>query len=168
MTADVAATVATTLAPSPVNNNNTATLTGHYTTADERKELLASSAHESSPKKTAVDQDDEGGHENEPQPAATKKSIRFFAIIVALALSGLLTSLEGTITSTALPTITANLGGANLYIWIVNGFYLTQYVEHTKSPPLYAFPYSSKSYNTGPPFNHYSGKSPIFMAVDGP
>ncbi|KAI2882623.1 hypothetical protein CBS11852_9627 [Aspergillus niger] len=60
------------------------------------------------------------------QPATTKKSVRFFAIIAALALSGLLTSLEATITSTALPTITADLGGASLYVWVVNGFYLTQ------------------------------------------
>ena len=75
-------------------------------------------------------------NEKEPQPAATKKSVRFFAIIVALALSGLLTSLETTITSTALPTITAGLGGADLYIWVVNGFYLTQYVEFVALLPL--------------------------------
>lgn len=70
------------------------------------------------------------------QPATTKKSVRFFAIIAALALSGLLTSLEATITSTALPTITADLGGASLYVWVVNGFYLTQYghlTTHTVS-----------------------------------
>ncbi|PWY77356.1 MFS general substrate transporter [Aspergillus heteromorphus CBS 117.55] len=59
-------------------------------------------------------------------PVASKKSFRFYAIIVALALSGLTTSLEATITSTALPTITADLGGGDLYIWVVNGFYLTQ------------------------------------------
>ena len=140
MTSDVAATVATTLAPLPVNNNNTAALAGEYTSADEREQTTASSVHENSSKETAVDQGDEGGDEKEPQPAATKKSIRFFAIIAALALSGLLTSLEATITSTALPTITANLGGADLYIWIVNGFYLTQYVERSALlPPDFPF-----------------------------
>lgn len=129
MTQDVAVTVATTLAPLPVNNNNTAALAGEHTSVDKRDQITASSVHESSAKEIAVDQGDERGTEKEPQPAATKKSIRFFAIIAALALSGLLTSLEATITSTALPTITADLGGADLYIWIVNGFYLTQYVE---------------------------------------
>ena len=135
MTSDVAATVATTLAPLPVNNNNTAALAGEYTSPDEREETTASSIHKSSSKETAVNEGDEGGDEKEPQPAATKKSIRFFAIIAALALSGLLTSLEATITSTALPTITADLGGADLYIWIVNGFYLTQYVERSALLP---------------------------------
>lgn len=56
----------------------------------------------------------------------TKKSFGFYAIIVALALTNLLTSLEQTITSTALPTVTADLGGASLYVWVVNGYYLTQ------------------------------------------
>ncbi|KAL9096784.1 MAG: hypothetical protein Q9165_001272 [Trypethelium subeluteriae] len=54
-------------------------------------------------------------------PALTKKGFGFFAIIVALALTGLLTSLEATITSTALPTIISDIGGGNLYIWTVNG-----------------------------------------------
>ena len=136
MTSDVAATVATTAAPLPVINNNIAALAGEYTSADEREQTTASSVHESSSKETAVDKGDGGGDEKEPQPAATKKSIRFFAIIAALALSGLLTSLEATITSTALPTITADMGGADLYIWVVNGFYLTQYVQHaTLLPP---------------------------------
>lgn len=140
MTSDVAAMVATTLAPLPVNNNNTAAPVGEYTGADERGQTTASSVHERSSKETAVDEGDKGGDEKEPQPAATKKSIRFFAIIAALALSGLLTSLEATITSTALPTITADLGGADLYIWIVNGFYLTQYVERSALlPPDFPF-----------------------------
>lgn len=140
MPSDVAATVATTLAPLSVNNNNnnnnTVNLTRKYTDADKREKKTASSVHESSSKETAVDQGDGAGDEKEPQPAATKKSIRFFAIIAALAFSGLLTSLEATITSTALPTITANLGGADLYIWIVNGFYLTQYVQRSALLPL--------------------------------
>ena len=127
--------VATTLAPLPVNNNNTAAPVRDYTGVDEREQATASSVHERSSKETAVDQDDKGGDEKGTQPAATNKSIRFFAIIAALALSGLLTSLEATITSTALPTITARLGGADLYIWIVNGFYLTQYVERSALPP---------------------------------
>ena len=140
MTSGVAATVATTIAPLPVNNNNTAALAGEYTSADQREQTTASSVHESSSKETAVVKGDQGEDEKEPRPAATKKSIRFFAIIAALALSGLLTSLEATITSTALPTITSDLGGADLYIWVVNGFYLTQYVERSALlPPDFLF-----------------------------
>lgn len=60
--------------------------------------------------------------------APTKKSFGFFAIIAALALTGLLTSLEATITSTALPPIVADVGGGELYFWVANGYYLTQYV----------------------------------------
>lgn len=63
---------------------------------------------------------------SEDKPTKTKKSFGFYAIILALALTSLLTSLEATITSTALPTITSDLGGASLYVWVVNGYYLTQ------------------------------------------
>ena len=140
MTLDVAATVATTVAPLPVNNNNTAALAGEYTSADERVQTMASSVRGNFSREVVIDQGDRGGDEKEPQPAATKKSIRFFAIIAALALSGLLTSLEATITSTALPTITAGLGGADLYIWVVNGFYFTKYVEYAALlPPDFPF-----------------------------
>ncbi|KAI1374325.1 major facilitator superfamily protein [Hypoxylon crocopeplum] len=52
------------------------------------------------------------------------KSLRFWLILVALSFAGLLTSLEATITSTALPTIVASLGGEANYIWAVNGYYL--------------------------------------------
>ena len=60
--------------------------------------------------------------------AAQKKSLRFYAIIVALSFTGLLTALEATITSTALPTIIDVLGGADLYIWVVNVYFLTMYI----------------------------------------
>ena len=56
-----------------------------------------------------------------------KKGIRFWAIILALAVTGLLTALEATITSTALPTIIEALGGASLYVWVINLYFLTMY-----------------------------------------
>ncbi|CAI7632913.1 unnamed protein product [Penicillium bialowiezense] len=76
--------------------------------------------------KTAAGGQHQPSNAAEPEPTTTKKSFGFYAIIVALALTSLLTSLEATITSTALPTITADLGSANLYVWVVNGYYLTQ------------------------------------------
>jgi hypothetical protein len=142
MTSNVAATVLTTVATVPVNNNNTTALAGDHTNADaELEQTTPSNAGDSSSKETVVGERDEGGDGKEIQPAAPKKSFRFFAIIAALALSGLLTSLEATITSTALPTITANLGGAELYIWVVNGFYLTQYVGRSALLPLPDLPF---------------------------
>ena len=63
----------------------------------------------------------------EPVPDAQvgdKKGWRFAMIIIALSVTGLLTSLENTITSTALPTIVEDLKGDNLYIWVVNAYTL--------------------------------------------
>ncbi|KAL9609533.1 MAG: hypothetical protein Q9167_005712 [Letrouitia subvulpina] len=62
-----------------------------------------------------------------PEEATPKKTLRFWAIIVALSVTGLLTALEATITSTALPTIIDALGGASLYVWVINLYFLTMY-----------------------------------------
>jgi hypothetical protein len=56
--------------------------------------------------------------------SAARKPWRFYAIIVALGFTGLLTALEATVTSVALPTIIDKLGGANLFIWAVNVYFL--------------------------------------------
>ncbi|CAM1501083.1 Fc.00g102450.m01.CDS01 [Cosmosporella sp. VM-42] len=62
-----------------------------------------------------------------------KKTIRFWSLMVAISFAGLLTALEATITSTALPSIIADLGGGDLYIWAVNGYLLAM----TSLQPLY-------------------------------
>ena len=64
----------------------------------------------------------------ETSPPEPKKTIAFWSIILALAFAGLLTALEATIVSTALPTIISVLGGGELYIWTVNIYFLTTYV----------------------------------------
>jgi hypothetical protein len=61
--------------------------------------------------------------EKSPQPF--KKGPRFWAIMVVLALAGLLTALEATITSTVLPVIVAELDGGDSYIWVANAYFLT-------------------------------------------
>ncbi|GLA93265.1 hypothetical protein AtubIFM61612_010459 [Aspergillus tubingensis] len=94
--------------------------------AEPEQSITPNVTGEVSSKEIIAEKQNHREHDEAPQLATEKKSFRFFAIIAALALSGLLTSLEATITSTALPTITADLGGANLYVWVVNGFYLTQ------------------------------------------
>ncbi|OQV03821.1 hypothetical protein CLAIMM_08815 [Cladophialophora immunda] len=68
-----------------------------------------------------------------PSTTGLKKGLRFWMIVVALSFTGLLTALEATITSTALPSIIADLGGGDLYIWAVNGYFLTM----TALQPLY-------------------------------
>ncbi|KAL2202985.1 methylenomycin A resistance protein [Sarocladium strictum] len=61
--------------------------------------------------------------ETEPAHVAQpKRDWRFWALLVSISLAGLLTALEGTITSTALPSIVNDLGGGHLYVWVVNGY----------------------------------------------
>ncbi|KAI0836426.1 putative efflux pump antibiotic resistance protein [Hypoxylon sp. FL0890] len=54
-----------------------------------------------------------------------KHSLRFWAIMGSLTITGLMSALEGTITTSALPIITRSLGGGNLYIWVPNAFFLS-------------------------------------------
>ena len=56
-----------------------------------------------------------------------KRGFRFWMIMLALAVTSILSALEGTIVSTALPTIVEHLGGAELFIWTVNGYFLTRW-----------------------------------------
>jgi len=55
---------------------------------------------------------------------ATMRTWRFWAIIVSLMITGLVSALEGTIITSALPTITEALGGGNAYIWVPNAYLL--------------------------------------------
>jgi MFS family permease len=54
-----------------------------------------------------------------------RTSWRFWAIIASLMITGLMSALEGTIITSALPTITEALGGGNAYIWVPNAFLLS-------------------------------------------
>jgi hypothetical protein len=62
-----------------------------------------------------------------PNTAAeeTHRGVRFWCIILAVAVTGILSALEGTVVGTALPTIINDLGGAEQYIWTINGYFLT-------------------------------------------
>lgn len=55
----------------------------------------------------------------------SKKSFRFWAIIATLSIAGNLTALEATIVTTALPTIIADLNGADKYLWVANAYLLS-------------------------------------------
>lgn len=55
---------------------------------------------------------------------ATMRTCRFWAIIVSLMVTGLVSALEVTIIISALPTIIEAIGGGDSYIWIPNAYLL--------------------------------------------
>lgn len=59
---------------------------------------------------------------------------RFRLILASLSVTGLLTTIEGTIITNALPTITAALGGGNSFLWVANAYFLAS----VATLPLYA------------------------------
>lgn len=61
----------------------------------------------------------------EPTTTEPKQRLRLWLIVVSLSFTSLLTSMDATITSTALPSIIADLGGGDLYVWSVNGYFLS-------------------------------------------
>lgn len=72
-----------------------------------------------------------GCEENNSEVRTTEKTEytwRFWMAFAALGLSALLSALEASIVSTAMPTITADLGAGENYIWIINIYFLTRFV----------------------------------------
>jgi len=55
-----------------------------------------------------------------------RRGLRFWCIMFSLIVVGMISALETTIVGTALPTIVSELGGAEWYIWCVNGYLLTR------------------------------------------
>lgn len=58
---------------------------------------------------------------------------RFWAIFSALSVTSLLAAVESTVTSTALPVISAKLQTGELYVWFVNAYFLTRWVFFTNA-----------------------------------
>ncbi|KAM0805420.1 major facilitator superfamily domain-containing protein [Usnea florida] len=50
---------------------------------------------------------------------------RFWAKMAALGVKGVLVAIDGTVTSTALRSLIKDLQGGDLYIWVINGYFLT-------------------------------------------
>ena len=61
--------------------------------------------------------------------APTPKGPRFWLTFVCLILTAFVSALEGSIVSTALPSIARALDASENYIWVVNVYYLTRYVS---------------------------------------
>ncbi|KAL5417655.1 hypothetical protein PMIN04_007673 [Paraphaeosphaeria minitans] len=57
-----------------------------------------------------------------PASDATKKDLRFWGIFASLCALSFLAALDSSIITTALPTITKDIGGERQYIWIANSF----------------------------------------------
>ncbi|KAL4993119.1 MFS general substrate transporter [Aspergillus recurvatus] len=59
------------------------------------------------------------------QPPPAKKGWRFWAIFAALTITSLLSALDASVISTALPTIVRDLNSGDSYVWISNAYMLT-------------------------------------------
>lgn len=68
-----------------------------------------------------------------PSQANHRYPWRFWAIIISLGISSLLSALDVTVISTAMPSILKDLGSSEAYIWIANAYFLTM----TAFQPLY-------------------------------
>ncbi|KAK4185241.1 putative MFS-type transporter YusP [Podospora australis] len=68
------------------------------------------------------DGDAAAGGGDAPPTKKKGKPARFWMIMVALSLLAFISSLDAMVMGTALPTITAELGGASVYVWIGNSF----------------------------------------------
>jgi EmrB/QacA subfamily drug resistance transporter len=66
-------------------------------------------------------------------PAKPVYGMNFYLILFALSMTNILVALEGTVVSTALPTIVSELGGGSSYVWVSSGYFLAS----TVLQPLY-------------------------------
>lgn len=69
----------------------------------------------------------------EYQKTSFKRGWRFYTILISIACTGLLTALEATITSTALPSIVSDLGGGDVFVWVANGYFLAMSATQTRT-----------------------------------
>ncbi|RFU27338.1 hypothetical protein B7463_g9011, partial [Scytalidium lignicola] len=60
--------------------------------------------------------------------STTTGSFRFWAVVASMAFTALCSSIEGTIITSALPSITKDLGGGNPFIWVPNAYFLATIV----------------------------------------
>lgn len=68
----------------------------------------------------------EGEESQGASPKQQKYGWRFWAVFFGLAVTALISGMEGVILSTALPTISRDLGPGENYSWVVNAYFLTR------------------------------------------
>jgi hypothetical protein len=67
-------------------------------------------------------------HNSEQQDDGPSRDWRFWAILLPLCIASILVALEGTVVSTALPSIEDEIRTGDLYVWLINGYYVALYV----------------------------------------
>lgn len=87
--------------------------------------ITASESMEHTTETSSTVETQEKCQDEKPTVSTQPKPLAFWLIFVALCLTGLLGALEATVTSTALPTIASVLGSGELFIWVINGYFLT-------------------------------------------
>ncbi|KAJ5971598.1 MFS general substrate transporter [Penicillium vulpinum] len=60
--------------------------------------------------------------------SSSKKDLRFWLVFLSISMATFLAALDTSIISTALPTISAELGSGELYIWVINTYLLSSTV----------------------------------------
>lgn len=60
------------------------------------------------------------------QPPVPPKDWRFWSIIASLGITAVLAAIDGTIITTALPSIAAALSGGEKYVWVVGAYFLSR------------------------------------------
>ncbi len=98
----------------------------------EEREVETSNVNNEAPDGRSNEPSSEKSATEAPLEPDFKRGPRFWAIMFALCVTGVLSALEGTVVSTALPTVIRSLGGGEEYLWGVNGYFLARYVL---SPP---------------------------------
>ncbi len=97
------------------------------TSADAVKESETSNAitseMEKDPKNVDSDLDLTDEH-----TVAPPKDWRFWSVIFCLGICSILAAIDATIVVTALPSITADLSGAQNYVWVIGAYFATRSV----------------------------------------
>jgi len=77
---------------------------------------------------TATDEKSTDSQENNSptKPAKTHYPTSFWLAFLGLCCTGLVSALDGSIVSTALPSIIADLKGGSNYVWVANVYFLTR------------------------------------------
>ncbi|KAF1840231.1 MFS general substrate transporter [Cucurbitaria berberidis CBS 394.84] len=73
------------------------------------------------------------GVDDGSKPTQPQYGMKFYLILLALSMTNILVAFEGTVVSTALPTIVRELGGGSSYVWVSSGYFLAS----TVLQPLY-------------------------------
>jgi hypothetical protein len=102
--------------------------------------------------------------ESQQPPKKFNRSKRFWAIMATLCAIALLSSLENTVVTTALPFIVTQLNLGPNYIWVTNAFFLTAFVPELL---LQSLPSSPLTLSPAPPSSLSSGSWPTSSAEDG-